>query len=110
MHFNVAQRVANRLDTEIRVLSGKLPEQMTAGSEQGPSRNSPAAQLSVVLPTLEDNSPTMGKCSGTVSERYSLFPQWDLISLCQSCSHPVDAKLPVSARRKAELCNRSNGS
>lgn len=31
MHFYVAQKVANRLDTEIRVLSRKLPEQMTTG-------------------------------------------------------------------------------
>lgn len=45
MHFNVAHRVTNRLDTEIRVLSGKLPEQMTAGSEQEAGRNLPAAQL-----------------------------------------------------------------
>lgn len=45
MHFNVAQRVANRLDPEIRVLSRMLPEQMTAGSERAAGRNSPAAQL-----------------------------------------------------------------
>lgn len=34
MHFYVAQRVANRLDTEIRVLSKKLPGQMTAGPRE----------------------------------------------------------------------------
>lgn len=43
MHFYVAQRVANRLDTEIRVLSRKRPEQMTA--ELGRGRETRACRL-----------------------------------------------------------------
>lgn len=54
----------------------------------------------MVLATLQDKFPTMGKHSGTVSERCSPLPQWDLISLSQSCSHPAGAKLPVSAKEK----------
>jgi hypothetical protein len=70
MHFYMAQRVANRLDTEIRVLSRKLPEQMIAGPEQGGgSMNLSAAKpacslLCGILPTLEDNSLHTGKLEG----------------------------------------------
>lgn len=63
MHFYMAQRVANRLDTEIRVLSRKLPEQMTAGL-RGRKKEVQICQLhslpgplsSRILPTLGDNS------------------------------------------------------
>lgn len=62
MHFDVAPRVANRLDIEIRALSRKLREQMTPGSgkeEEGGSsglRHTIPAPFSVILPTLEQQA------------------------------------------------------
>lgn len=55
MHFDVAPRVANRLDIEIRALSRKLREQMTPGSgkeEEGGSsglRHTIPAPFSVIF-------------------------------------------------------------
>lgn len=108
MHFHGAQRGANRLDTEIRVLSRKLPEQMTAGSEEGGGSHSrPAPQpacspLSRVLLTLEDSLFLTGKQSNARSGRSPTLPRWGLISLPQACSHLAGAEKPVSRRRKIE--------
>ena len=64
MHFYVAQRVANRLDTEIRALSRKLPEQMTAGLGGRRRGAQPACSpLARVLPTLENSPFLSGKAT-----------------------------------------------
>lgn len=87
MHLYMAQRVANRLDTEIRVLSRKLPEQMTAGLGGRRREAQPACSpLARALPALEDRPFLLGKATpqrgpplcpgGTSLASLRLVPIW----------------------------------
>ena len=113
MHLYVAQRVANQLDTEIRALSRKLPERMTAGlrGRRCEFGSCPACLLPSLqgFATLEDNPPLPGK-----PEQYSLGEALHsalrrLISFTQSCSHLAGVEKPVGMRRKVKPEHREGG-
>lgn len=112
MHFYVAPRVANRLDTEIRVLSRKLAEQMTAGLPA--RRRVPVCWLHSLSPGFGPPGgliqPSQGKCSEAFSDKASTLPWGDLISLTQSCSHLASVVKPGSLRRKTDSVGKEEGS